>query len=269
MGAERQALASLDQALQQAGGAVSACRAALAAHDAAGRPAHADEPAARAARSLAAAAAEAAEAAQLESSARLAADDEARAKLAALGPKLEAQRRSTETWRALAELVGQGGQRSYRVFVQGLALAALVEQANHHLDELAPRYQLRRVPGTDMDLQVLDRDQAGAIRSVASLSGGETFLLSLGLALGLSSLATRTARVESLFVDEGFGTLDPETLDQAMSVLEGLQATGRTVGVISHVPELHERIGVLVKVEKLGAGRSRVRAVRIDEAAGS
>jgi exonuclease SbcC len=119
-----------------------------------------------------------------------------------------------------------------------------------------------------MELQVLDQDLGGAARGVNSLSGGETFLVSLGLALGLSGLAARAARVESLFVDEGFGTLDSESLDQAMAVLEGLRATGRTVGIISHVPELHDRIGVLIQVEKIGAGRSRVRAVRTDEGQG-
>ncbi len=114
---------------------------------------------------------------------------------------------------------------------------------------------------------MLDQELGGAARAVNSLSGGETFLVSLGLALGLSGLAARAARVESLFVDEGFGTLDPETLDQAMAVLEGLRATGRTVGIISHV-DLHDRIGVLIQVEKIGAGRSRVRVVRTDEVQG-
>jgi exonuclease SbcC len=114
-----------------------------------------------------------------------------------------------------------------------------------------------------MELQILDRDLGDEVRSVNGLSGGETFLVSLGLALGLSALSTRAARVETLFIDEGFGTLDPDALDQAMVVLEGLRATGRTVGIISHVPELHERIGVLVKVEKAGAGRSTVRTVQL------
>jgi exonuclease SbcC len=201
---------------------------------------------------------------RIAAEAALLSDSTARAALAALAPRLEEQRARAALWGRLGELIGTGGARSFRTFAQGLALDALLGHANRHLGQLAPRYQLARVPGTDMDLQVVDQELGGAARGVNSLSGGETFLVSLGLALGLSGLATRAARVESLFVDEGFGTLDPETLDQAMAVLEGLQATGRTVGVISHVPELHERIGVLVQVDKLGAGRSRVRSVRLD-----
>ena len=105
---------------------------------------------------------------------------------------------------------------------------------------------------------VVDEDMGGETRSVHSLSGGETFLVSLALALGLSSLATRKTRIESLFVDEGFGALDPRTLDTALAVLETLRAGGRRVGVISHVPGLSERIGVRVAVTPMGGGRSRV-----------
>jgi len=99
------------------------------------------------------------------------------------------------------------------------------------------------------------------VRSVYSLSGGESFLVSLALALGLASLASHRTSVESLFIDEGFGSLDPETLDTAIASLDGLQALGRKVGVISHVPTLVERIGVQVRVEPRGGGRSRVRTV--------
>jgi exonuclease SbcC len=194
--------------------------------------------------------------------AELQADDTARSALAELGGQLEAARRQASIWGQLHALVGQSGQSSYRTFVQGLALEVLVEHANRHLRDLAPRYRLQRVPGTDMDLQVIDRDQADSVRAVTSLSGGETFLVSLALALGLSALSTRATRVETLFIDEGFGSLDPETLDQAMGVLESLQATGRTVGIISHVPELHERVGVVVRVEKRGGGRSTVKVER-------
>jgi len=95
-------------------------------------------------------------------------------------------------------------------------------------------------------------------RSVQSLSGGETFLVSLALALGLSSLATQRTRVETLFVDEGFGSLDADTLDKALSALEALQASGRRVGIISHIAALTERVGTRVTVTPLGAGRSAV-----------
>jgi exonuclease SbcC len=115
-----------------------------------------------------------------------------------------------------------------------------------------------RVPGADLELQVVDHDLGDEVRSVNGLSGGETFLVSLALALGLASLSTRVTQARTLFIDEGFGTLDRDTLENAMVALDSLRATGRTIGVISHVPELHERIGVRVTVERVSAGRSRV-----------
>lgn len=105
---------------------------------------------------------------------------------------------------------------------------------------------------------MIDLEQGEDVRSVNGLSGGETFLVSLALALGLSSLSSKDTRVESLFIDEGFGTLDPDTLDTALDALDALQATGRKVGVISHVPGLAEHIGVQVNVVKLGNGKSRI-----------
>jgi exonuclease SbcC len=102
---------------------------------------------------------------------------------------------------------------------------------------------------------------ADEVRGVHSLSGGESFLASLALALGLASLSSDRTRVESLFIDEGFGSLDPEALDVAIASLDTLQSIGRRVGVISHVPALVERIGVRVEVSPKGGGRSTV-AVR-------
>ena len=134
----------------------------------------------------------------------------------------------------------------------------LLLEANAQLAELSPRYRLERVPGTDLALQVVDLDMGDEVRSVDSLSGGESFLVSLALALALSSLSSRQTQVESLFIDEGFGTLDPDSLDLALSSLDSLQAAGRQIGVISHVQTLVERIGVQVRVETLGGGESRV-----------
>ncbi len=113
-----------------------------------------------------------------------------------------------------------------------------------------------------MDLMVVDRDMGDEVRSVHSLSGGETFLVSLALALGLSSLSTRKTRIESLFIDEGFGALDQKTLDVALAVLGTLRKGGRRVGVISHVPGLADQIGVRVAVTPTGGGRSRVSVER-------
>ena len=115
------------------------------------------------------------------------------------------------------------------------------------------------VPGEDLDLQVVDCEMGQEVRSIHSLSGGETFLVSLALALGLASMAAANLRFETLFIDEGLGTLDPEALEVVLAALDALQATGYQVGVISHIEGLAERVGARVHVEKRGGGRSVVR----------
>ena len=124
----------------------------------------------------------------------------------------------------------------------------------------APRYELQRIPDT-LALQIVDLDMMGEVRSVHSLSGGESFLVSLALALGLSSLSSNRMNVESLFIDEGFGSLDMDTLRIAMDALERLQMQGRKIGVISHVAEMMERIPAQVQVVKTGSGRSKVQVM--------
>lgn len=189
---------------------------------------------------------------------RVRSDDEARAKKAGQKEALARAEASGRVWLDLNALVGSADGKKLRVFAQSLTLEALVHATNHHLHDLARRYRLERVPGTDMELQVVDSVLGDERRSVQSLSGGETFLVSLALALGLSSLATRRTRVETLFVDEGFGSLDADTLDRALASLEALHATGRRIGVISHVVALTERIGTRVAVVPKGAGKSVV-----------
>ncbi|MDO9168355.1 MAG: AAA family ATPase [Methylobacter sp.] len=171
---------------------------------------------------------------------------------------LDGQRQCWEQWESLNELIGSRSGAKFRTFAQSLTLEALLAHSNQHLEDFAKRYALQRVPGSDLELQIIDRDMADDVRSVHSLSGGESFLVSLALALGLASLSSNKTQVESLFIDEGFGSLDPETLDIAIASLDTLQALGRKVGVISHVPILVERIGAKVMVEKQGGGRSRV-----------
>jgi exonuclease SbcC len=185
-------------------------------------------------------------------------DDEARTRLAALEAEIGGHVRGSKVWLQLDDLLGSQDGKKFRIFVQSLTLEALVEAANQHLRDLARRYRLERVPSTDMDLQMIDSVLGDERRSVQSLSGGETFLVSLALALGLSSLATQRTRVETLFVDEGFGSLDADTLDKALSALEALHASGRRVGIISHVAALTERVGTRVTVTPRGAGRSVV-----------
>jgi len=176
----------------------------------------------------------------------------------ALKAELDSQRDRWDQWESLNELIGSKSGAKFRTFAQSLTLEALLAHSNQHLEDFAKRYALQRVPGSDLELQIIDRDMADDVRSVHSLSGGESFLVSLALALGLASLSSNKTQVESLFIDEGFGSLDPETLDIAIASLDTLQALGRKVGVISHVPILVERIGAKVVVEKQGGGRSSV-----------
>ncbi len=190
--------------------------------------------------------------------AQLLADEEARKRRDALGDTIAKAAERVRVFRTLSELIGSADGKKFRVFAQSLTLDSLLGGANAHLKELAPRYLLQRVPGHDLDLQVVDRDLADEVRSVNSLSGGESFLISLALALGLSSLSSKDVRVESLLIDEGFGSLDGDTLEVALSVLDSLQATGRKVGLISHVPGFAERIGAQVIVTPKGGGRSSV-----------
>lgn len=175
-----------------------------------------------------------------------------------LKAELDSQQERWQQWESLNELIGSKNGAKFRTFAQSLTLEALLAHSNQHLEDFAKRYALQRVPGSDLELQIIDRDMADDVRSVHSLSGGESFLVSLALALGLASLSSNKTQVESLFIDEGFGSLDPETLDIAIASLDTLQALGRKVGVISHVPILVERIGAKVVVEKQGGGRSRV-----------
>jgi exonuclease SbcC len=188
-------------------------------------------------------------------------DDDARRHQSEVGRQHRAQLERVRLYADLSELIGSADGKKLRVFAQSLTLDALLAHANAHLDDLSPRYRLARVPGHDLDLQVVDRDMGDEIRSVHSLSGGESFLASLALALGLSSLSARDTRVESLLIDEGFGSLDPSTFEVALAVLDALQASGRKVGVISHVPGLAERIGVRIAVKPQGPGRSVVRVM--------
>ncbi len=175
-----------------------------------------------------------------------------------LKAELDSQKNRWEQWESLNDLIGSKSGAKFRTFAQSLTLEALLAHSNRHLEDFAKRYALQRVPGSDLELQIIDRDMADDVRSVHSLSGGESFLVSLALALGLASLSSNKTQVESLFIDEGFGSLDPETLDIAIASLDTLQALGRKVGVISHVPILVERIGAKVVVEKEGGGRSGV-----------
>ncbi|WP_194787696.1 SbcC/MukB-like Walker B domain-containing protein [Pseudomonas sp. UFMG81] len=186
------------------------------------------------------------------------ADDQRRQQASeALAQEIEQARQQWQRWARLSQLIGSASGDVFRKIAQGYNLDLLLHHANSQLRQLARRYRLKR-GGSALGLLVLDTEMGDELRSVHSLSGGETFLVSLALALGLASMASSTLRIESLFIDEGFGSLDPESLQLAMDALDGLQAQGRKVAVISHVQEMHERIPVQIQVRRQGNGLSDV-----------
>ena len=176
-----------------------------------------------------------------------------------LQEEINQQQESTQLWANMNQLIGSANGSKLRTFAQSLTLEQMLTGANYHLKDLAPRYALQRVPGGELDLQMIDRDMGDEVRSIDSLSGGETFLVSLALALGLGSLTGLQTSIRSLFIDEGFGTLDPDTLEVALSCLDSLQASGRQIGIISHVQGLVERVGTRIQISSNGSGHSEVK----------
>jgi len=190
-----------------------------------------------------------------ETQATLLADNQRRSTSSKLAEEVEALRLAARPWQQLSELIGSSDGAKFRSIAQRRTLDILLGYANSHLEQLAPRYHVDRIPES-LNLLVVDREMSDERRSVHSLSGGESFLISLGLALGLASLTSNRLRIESLFIDEGFGSLDSETLNTAMTALMHLEAQGRKVGIISHVPELADAIPVQIRVVKGRGGAS-------------
>lgn len=186
------------------------------------------------------------------------ADHLARERLKGLEDEISEARAVAETWLAINDAIGSANGDRFAQIAQAVTLGLLVERANLHLSDLKPRYQLE-VAATDLALLVIDLDMAGDRRTTRSLSGGERFLVSLALALALSGMGTHGALAGTLFIDEGFGSLDSDSLDLAIDALERLQSQGRTVGVISHVQAMKDRIPVQIEVVKTGGGASEVR----------
>jgi exonuclease SbcC len=254
--ARRSALRALDDALTAAQSAVTARGQDIAALQAAGRP---DRGAEELAADLAALDA----VQQLRSErmgaidSQLQADAETRALLADLAAAMAAARDDLDIWQAVSAAVGSRDGNRFARIAQEVTLDGLVVRANAHLADLNPRYRLQRAAG--LSLLVADRDMGGELRATRSLSGGERFLCSLALALALSRMGGRGGLAATLFIDEGFGSLDAASLDLALDALERLQSQGRQVGVISHVEAMQDRIAVRVRVERQGGGRSRVR----------
>lgn len=186
-------------------------------------------------------------------------DDDARARAGTLAGEIAAAKDEALVWEEVDAAIGSANGDAFRRFAQGITLQQLVRLANVELGALAARYTLARSPIGDLALHIVDRDLGGEARALRGLSGGERFLVSLALALALSRLEGGQSFVDTLFIDEGFGSLDAETLDIAIDALEQLQGAGRKVGVITHVAAMIERIAVQVCVERRGGGRSVVR----------
>lgn len=161
-------------------------------------------------------------------------------------------------WQQLHELIGSADGKKFRNFAQGLTFELLIAHANRQLEKMTDRYLLINHPEAPLLLNVVDNYQAGEIRSAKNLSGGESFIVSLALALGLSKMASDKVQVDSLFLDEGFGTLDEEALDTALDTLSGLQEEGKLIGIISHVKALKERIATQIEIVPQHGGRSQL-----------
>lgn len=189
-------------------------------------------------------------------------DDANKKRIGHLLQDIEKQSKVVDNWAKLNDIIGSADGKKFRQIAQEYTLDVLLSYANVHLADLSKRYILQRIPNS-LGLQVLDQDMGDEIRTVYSLSGGESFLVSLALALGLASLSSNRMKVESLFIDEGFGSLDPNTLNIAMDALERLHNQGRKVGVISHVQEMTERIPIQIKVSKQQSGKSKVEVVSL------
>ncbi|WP_312985572.1 exonuclease subunit SbcC [Atlantibacter sp.] len=186
-------------------------------------------------------------------------DTDNRERLEGLQQQIDNASAHLVTWAHLNHLIGSQKGDKFRKFAQGLTLDNLVWLANQQLNRLHGRYLLKRKLSEELELEVVDTWQADAVRDTRTLSGGESFLVSLALALALSDLVSHKTRIDSLFLDEGFGTLDAETLDIALDALDALNASGKTIGVISHVEAMKERIPVQIKVKKInGLGISRL-----------
>ena len=186
-------------------------------------------------------------------------DEQARQSQQALFAQIAAQTAESDIWQRLDSLIGSARGDKFRKFAQGLTLDHLLQLANGHLARLHGRYLLRRKTTGELELDIVDSWQGEVARDTRTLSGGESFLVSLALALALSDLVSHKTSIDSLFLDEGFGTLDADTLEIALNALDTLNASGKMIGVISHVEGMKERILAQIRVEKGGGvGYSRL-----------
>jgi len=190
---------------------------------------------------------------------QLQSDSENKKKVGKIQKELEKQTKELDHWALLSRLIGDKTGAKFANYAQNITLRQLLSLANKRLVKLFDRYLLD-MPTTDGELMILDTYQGNIERGVSTLSGGETFMISLALALSLSDMASKNVALESLFIDEGFSTLDPEMLDLAMSTLDRIQSESqKTVGIISHVESLKNRIEVQIQLQKDTQGYSTIR----------
>ena len=172
---------------------------------------------------------------------------------------IKKQKKEYSRWEKLGDLIASSDGKKYRNFAQGLTFNLMISHANKQLKKITDRYLLIHDNKKPLELNVVDNYQAGEIRPIKNLSGGESFIVSLALALGLSKMASHKVRVDSLFLDEGFGTLDEDTLETAMEALASLQQDGKLIGVISHISTLKERISTQIHITPTSGGRSLIK----------
>lgn len=187
---------------------------------------------------------------------RLRQDESNKARFADKQEAIHQQEKEVLRWKNLRSLIGSADGSVYRTFAQGLTFELMINYANEQLRAMSDRYLLLHDRENVLSLNVLDAYQAGEVRSVRNLSGGESFMVSLALALGLSKMSSQKIRVDSLFLDEGFGTLDEEALESALDTLSALHEENKLIGVISHVPALKNRISTQIQVQPKHDGRS-------------
>jgi exonuclease SbcC len=168
------------------------------------------------------------------------------------------QNMENEIWKNLSSLIGSSDGKKFRDFAQKMTLEMMIGHANRQLIKMSDRYLLKQSKDFPLELEVVDNYQAGEERSVKNLSGGEGFIVSLALALGLSQMSSSKVRVETLFLDEGFGTMDEQALEAALDTLSELHQEGKVIGLISHVAVLKERISTQIRIKPISGGRSRI-----------
>lgn len=189
---------------------------------------------------------------------QLRADNEARDRHGLLLERTESRRVEWMRWKELDDLIGSAEGHKFRNIAQAITFEILVRKADEQLRSMNQRYRLRRNSVRELDLEVVDTFQADEVRPIANLSGGETFLVSLALALAMSAISGGQSQMDSLFLDEGFGTLDEESLEQVLSALASLHRTSKMIGVISHVEALKEQLPLRISVLPVGGGRSKL-----------